>query len=136
MIINRTFQPSTTVGLSSIPTSASLTSLANSIITNASLNNKINISSSNSPNKQLVKTNTGILSTIMASSNDSINKTSNNPNQPIVKVSLSVQLLKPEKLYPTPSMNDNLPFDVEFDLRLTGCELIQTAGRLLKLPQV
>ena len=57
------------------------------------------------------------------------------PNQ-IVQVSLSVQLFKPEKLYPTPSMADNLPFDVEFDLRLVGCELIQIAGRLLKLPQV
>lgn len=32
-------------------------------------------------------------------------------------------------------MNDSLPFDVEFDLRLVGCELIQTSGRLLKLPQ-
>lgn len=57
------------------------------------------------------------------------------PSQ-IVQVSLSVQLFKPEKLYPTPSMADNLPFDVEFDLRLVGCELINTAGRLLKLPQV
>jgi hypothetical protein len=52
------------------------------------------------------------------------------------KVSLSVPLMKSEQLYPTPSMKENLPFEVEFDLRLTGCELIQTAGRLLKLPQV
>lgn len=32
-------------------------------------------------------------------------------------------------------MADSLPFEVEFDLRLVGCELIQTTGRLLKLPQ-
>ena len=53
-----------------------------------------------------------------------------------LKISLNMELLPQEKLYPTPSMLDNLPFDVEFDLRLTGCELIQTSGRLLKLPQV
>lgn len=55
---------------------------------------------------------------------------------PIVVVSLAIPLLPPEKLYPTPSLLDGLPYEVEFDLRLTGCELIQTAGRLLKLPQV
>ncbi len=52
------------------------------------------------------------------------------------KISLEVPLMTPDKLYPTPSMKENLPFEVEFDLRLMGCELIQTAGRLLKLPQV
>lgn len=52
------------------------------------------------------------------------------------KISLEVPLMTPDRLYPTPSMKDNLPFEVEFDLRLLGCELIQTAGRLLKLPQV
>jgi len=42
-----------------------------------------------------------------------------------------------KKLYPnpTPSMNEGLPYDVEYDLRLIGCELIQTACLLLKLPQ-
>ena len=54
----------------------------------------------------------------------------------IVRPSLEIPLLPHEKLYPTPSMNDSLSFDDEFDLRLIGCELIQTAGRLLKLPQV
>ena len=54
----------------------------------------------------------------------------------LLKVSLEMPLLRADQLYPTPSMNDSLPFDVEFDLRLVGCELIQTAGRLLKLPQV
>lgn len=55
--------------------------------------------------------------------------------QPIVRVSLEIQLLKAENLYPTPSMADKLLFEDEFDLRLVGCELIQTAGRLLKLSQ-
>ena len=55
--------------------------------------------------------------------------------QPIVHVSLETPLFKAEQLYPTPSMADNLAFVDEFDLRLVGCELIQTAGRLLKLSQ-
>lgn len=55
-----------------------------------------------------------------------------------VLLTLSHVILPPEKLYPhsTPSMNEGLPWDIEYDLRLIGCELIQTAGLLLKLPQV
>ncbi len=53
-----------------------------------------------------------------------------------LKISLKMELLPNEKLFPTPSMQDGLLFEDEFDLRLIGCELIQTAGRLLKLPQV
>ena len=53
-----------------------------------------------------------------------------------LKISLSMELLPKEKLYPTPSMQDQLLFADEFDLRLIGCELIQTSGRLLRLPQV
>ncbi|CAF1639232.1 unnamed protein product [Adineta ricciae] len=54
-----------------------------------------------------------------------------------VVLTLSNVILPPEKLYPnpTPSMLDGLPWDVEYDLRLIGCELIQTACLLLKLPQ-
>ena len=51
-------------------------------------------------------------------------------------ISLETPILPKEKLYPTPSMKDGLKYEDEFDLRLTGCELIQTSGRLLKLPQV
>jgi hypothetical protein len=58
------------------------------------------------------------------------------PSNVKFEVSLSVPLMKNEQLYPTPSMKDNLSYEVEFDLRLIGCELIQTAGRLLRLPQV
>ncbi len=32
-------------------------------------------------------------------------------------------------------MADKLSYETEFDLRLVGCELIQTARRLLRLPQ-
>ncbi|CAF1204036.1 unnamed protein product [Adineta ricciae] len=54
-----------------------------------------------------------------------------------VVLTLSDVLLPAEKLYPnpTPSMNEGLPYDIEYDLRLIGCELIQTACLLLKLPQ-
>ncbi len=55
-----------------------------------------------------------------------------------VVLTLSNVILPAEKLYPnpTPSMIEGLPYDVEYDLRLIGCELIQTACLLLKLPQV
>ncbi|UJR15003.1 hypothetical protein I4U23_001980 [Adineta vaga] len=54
-----------------------------------------------------------------------------------VVLTLSDVLLPSEKLYPnpTPSMLEGLPWDVEYDLRLIGCELIQSACLLLKLPQ-
>jgi hypothetical protein len=60
------------------------------------------------------------------------------PEYGSVVLTLSNVLLPSEKLYPnpTPSMIEGLPYDVEYDLRLIGCELIQTACLLLKLPQV
>lgn len=45
-------------------------------------------------------------------------------------------LLPEAKLDPTPSQMDGLDRETEIDLRVLGCELIQTAGILLKLPQV
>lgn len=45
-------------------------------------------------------------------------------------------LLPDAKLEQTPSQNDGLDRQTEIDLRILGCELIQTAGILLKLPQV
>lgn len=45
-------------------------------------------------------------------------------------------LLSDNKLQETPSHQDGLDKDVEMDLRILGCELIQIAGILLKLPQV
>lgn len=45
-------------------------------------------------------------------------------------------LLPEDKLKQTPSQQDGLDKETETDLRILGCELIQTAGLLLKLPQV
>lgn len=53
-----------------------------------------------------------------------------------VILTLKNKLLPEEKLSPTPSQNDGLDIETETDLRIYGCELIQTAGILLKLPQV
>lgn len=53
-----------------------------------------------------------------------------------VLLTLSNVLLPKEKLTSTPSMIDGLDFETEVDLRIVGCEWIQTAGMLLKLPQV
>ncbi|CAG9131588.1 Cyclin-L1 [Plutella xylostella] len=45
--------------------------------------------------------------------------------------------LLPEAVFKeTPSQADGLDIETETDLRILGCELIQTAGILLKLPQV
>lgn len=53
-----------------------------------------------------------------------------------VFLTLDNVLLPEEKLSPTPSMKDGLDSETEQDLRILGCEFIQTAGILLKLPQV
>jgi hypothetical protein len=90
---------------------------------------------------QMAASNSSQIVSDTASANPSQANTSNSMQKAIssiesLKVNLVIPLMSPDKLYPTPSMKDNLPFDVEFDLRLTGCQLIQTAGRLLKFPQV
>uniref|UniRef100_A0A1L8DX27 Putative cdk9 kinase-activating protein cyclin t n=1 Tax=Nyssomyia neivai TaxID=330878 RepID=A0A1L8DX27_9DIPT len=53
-----------------------------------------------------------------------------------IVISLENCLLPEGKLEQTPSHLDGLDRETEFDLRILGCELIQTAGILLKLPQV
>ena len=53
-----------------------------------------------------------------------------------VLLTLENVLIPAEKLSVTPSMLDGLAVEVEVDLRMLGCEMIQTAGILLKLPQV
>ncbi|KAF4519186.1 hypothetical protein B566_EDAN008249 [Ephemera danica] len=53
-----------------------------------------------------------------------------------IVLTLTNCLLPEEKLSPTPSQLDGLDQNTETDLRILGCELIQTAGILLKLPQV
>lgn len=53
-----------------------------------------------------------------------------------IVLTLKNQLLPDDRLDPTPSQQDGLDAETEKDLRIYGCELIQTAGILLKLPQV
>lgn len=53
-----------------------------------------------------------------------------------VIITLENIVIPDENLSPTPSMIDGLSEETEMDLRILGCELIQTAGILLKLPQV
>ncbi|XP_069597686.1 cyclin-L2 isoform X3 [Ranitomeya imitator] len=53
-----------------------------------------------------------------------------------VLISLENCLLPENKCALTPSIVDGLEADTETDLRCVGCELIQSAGILLRLPQV
>ncbi|XP_008306665.1 cyclin-L1a isoform X2 [Cynoglossus semilaevis] len=53
-----------------------------------------------------------------------------------VFLTIDNSLVPEERLSPTPSMLDGLDLNTETDLRILGCELIQSAGILLRLPQV
>lgn len=53
-----------------------------------------------------------------------------------VVLTLDNVLIPSDKLHPTPSGSDGLNSEDEMDLRILGCELIQTSGILIKLPQV
>ncbi|MGH0160351.1 UNVERIFIED_CONTAM: hypothetical protein FKN15_056030 [Acipenser sinensis] len=53
-----------------------------------------------------------------------------------VFLAIDNSLIPEERLSTTPSMSDGLDLHNETDLRILGCELIQSAGILLRLPQV
>ncbi|XP_053947737.1 cyclin-L1 [Anastrepha ludens] len=53
-----------------------------------------------------------------------------------IVLTLENSLISEAKINATPSHVDGLDPETEKDLRILGCELIQTAGILLKLPQV
>lgn len=53
-----------------------------------------------------------------------------------VLITLENCLLSADALRFTPSMGSGLDVETEAQLRVTGCELIQAAGILLRLPQV
>lgn len=53
-----------------------------------------------------------------------------------VLITLENCLLPDDRLRFTPSMSSGLDTDTETGLRVVGCELIQAAGILLRLPQV
>merc|ERR1712002_497693 len=52
-----------------------------------------------------------------------------------IRLTLKNCIMPPEMLDETPSMKDGLDRDTENELRRYGCELIQVAGLLLRLPQ-
>jgi transcription initiation factor TFIIIB Brf1 subunit/transcription initiation factor TFIIB len=60
----------------------------------------------------------------------------NEPKFGRVLLNISNSVLPMEKLTTTPSSLDGMAQEVETDLRNLACHLIQTAGKLLKLPQV
>ncbi|XP_075214429.1 cyclin-L1 isoform X2 [Lycorma delicatula] len=70
--------------------------------------------------------------------NNNVSNSNKTTAKPYGKIILSLKncLLPEEKLSPTPSKLDGLDGETELDLRMLGCELIQTGGILLKLPQV
>lgn len=51
-------------------------------------------------------------------------------------LSLDNCIIPTERLLETPSIKDGMSHDLETDLRIVGCEYIQSAGMLLRLPQV
>ena len=51
-------------------------------------------------------------------------------------LSLENCIIPSERLLVTPSSKDGVSHELEVDLRIVGCEYIQSAGLLLKLPQV
>ena len=60
------------------------------------------------------------------------------PRPQFGKIRLDIwnSVLPRDKLNPTPSQKDGLSEELEIQIRSLGCELIQLAGKLLKLPQV
>ena len=52
------------------------------------------------------------------------------------KLTLYNCVIPEDRLRNTPSSKDGMCHDTEIDLRMKGCECIQSAGLLLKLPQV
>lgn len=53
-----------------------------------------------------------------------------------VQLTLDNLVIPNERLRNTPSSKDGCPHELEIDLRIVGCEYIQLAGLLLRLPQV
>ncbi|GBP64809.1 Cyclin-L2 [Eumeta japonica] len=74
----------------------------------------------------------------MAATNCQSKTTVAKPQKNYGKIILTLyNCLLPESAFKeTPSQADGLDIETETDLRILGCEMIQTAGILLKLPQV
>ncbi|KAI5641217.1 cyclin-L1 [Phthorimaea operculella] len=76
--------------------------------------------------------------TVAQSQTKTASTTAAKPQKTYGKIILTLHnLLLPENVFKeTPSQIDGLDIETETDLRILGCEMIQTAGILLKLPQV
>ena len=53
-----------------------------------------------------------------------------------IVLDISNSVIPLDKLNPTPSSRDGLDEEAESQVRSLGCDLIQIAGKLLRLPQV
>ena len=53
-----------------------------------------------------------------------------------ISIGLENRVIPEDKLENTPSRKHGISEELERDLRVVGCEYIQSAGLLLKLPQV
>ena len=53
-----------------------------------------------------------------------------------IVLSLDNCIIPNERLLNTPSSRDGVGHELETDLRIVGCEYVQCAGLMLKLPQV
>ena len=75
------------------------------------------------------------------SSSQAAGSSGSNPTRPNlswshIHLDISNSVLPLDRLSPTPSAKDGLSEEVEMQIRSLGCELIQLAGKLLRLPQV
>lgn len=138
-------------------------SLKKSILASSGINstNSRSVNSSSDSRKNQVSSTTSVTSAEIRSVNTTNNGVSNMPTIKVTapastseapstttstgilpkaygKIVLTLEnvLLPDEKISPTPSLLDGLDEESETDLRIMGCELITTAGILLKLPQV
>ncbi|CAG2112362.1 unnamed protein product, partial [Medioppia subpectinata] len=98
----------------------SMDSMISTINTNSVHNNSVNIHSNNINNNN----------------NNNSNNEKTSAKFKNVVISLENCILPPQQLSMTPSMADGLDEHHEMDLRILGCELIQTSGILLRLPQM
>lgn len=87
------------------------------------------------PTTSTAASTTNVLQAMTSSDN---NVKSNTTAKKPVKVVLTIErsIIPDERLRPTPSNLDGLSEEDEMDLRILGCELIQSSGILLRLPQV
>ena len=103
------------------------------------------------PAKSLAPTSNAVQTAPKTDSFEVVNKASFSPNRTEARdairklppalfgppqLSLENVLLSADLINSTPSMKDGLDSESETDLRILGCDLIQTSGILLKLPQV